>query len=224
MLKAVCVFDTGGKLRAQCQTSVTSSTITSWHTLIIENHEWSSHGVTALQSRLQFSRGTRQQARTCDRLQLDPLVSSEQTTNPPVRVIYNLPKPDIYASADAPDLTPPRGGLEPDRSGGWKENMKTNVRGLLWTPPPRLPSPCRLYLWAQACSTSAMVFGASRERTRGAPGCWITTSSSILTPRPRKRFGARSLSSLMYKPGIEQRKIRRRWPIKRKLALGQKSK
>lgn len=109
MLKAVCVFDTGGKLRAQCQTSVTSSTITSWHTLIIENHEWSSHGVTALQSRLQFSRGTRQQARTCDRLQLDPLVSSEQTTNPPVRVIYNLPKPDIYASADAPDLTPPRG-------------------------------------------------------------------------------------------------------------------
>lgn len=70
------------------------------------------NGVTALQSRLQFSRGTRQQARTCDRLQLDPLVSSEQTTNPPVRVIYNLPKPDIYASADAPDLsqTPPPGG------------------------------------------------------------------------------------------------------------------
>lgn len=215
MLKAVCVFDTGGKLRAQCQTSVTS-TITSWHTLIIENHEWSSHGVTALQSRLQFSRGTRQQARTCDRLQLDPLVSSEQTTNPPVRVIYNLPKPDIYASADAPDLTPPPGTWSIRRLEGEYENKRTR--------PPCSPSPCRLYLWAQACSTSAMVFGASRERTRGAPGCWITTSSSILTPRPRKRFGARSLSSLMYKPGMEQRKIRRRWPIKRKLALGQKSK
>lgn len=130
MFKAVCVFDTGGKLRAHCQTSVTSSTITSWHTLIIENHEWSSHGVTTLQYRLQFSRGTRQQARTCDRQQLDPLVSSEQTTNPPVRVIYNLPKPDTYTSADAPDLsqTPPRGDLEPDRSGGWKKNMKKKKR------------------------------------------------------------------------------------------------
>lgn len=63
-----------------------------------------------------------------------------------------------------------------------------------------------LYLWAQARSTSAMVLGASRERMRGAPGRWITTSSSILMPRPRKRFGACSLSSLMYKPVTKRRK------------------
>lgn len=151
-----------------------------------------------------------------------------RTNNKPTRTWdYNLPKPDIYASADAPDLsqTPPRGAWNRiDPAAGRRIWKKKNVRGLLRTPPLRSPSPCRLYLWAQACSTSAIVFGASRERIRGAPGCWITTSSSILTPRPRKRFGARSLSSLMYKPGIEQRKIRRRWPIKRRLALGQKSK
>lgn len=91
--------------RAQCLTSVTCSTITSWHTLLIETHEWSSHGLTARHSRLQFSRGPRQQARTCVRLQLDPLVSSEQTTNPPIPVIYNLPKSDIYGFAEAPDLS-----------------------------------------------------------------------------------------------------------------------
>lgn len=56
------------------------------------------------------------------------------------------------------------------------------------------------YLWAQACSTSATVFGASDDRIRGPPLSWITTSSSILTPRPRKRSGAWSLSSLMYNP------------------------
>lgn len=57
------------------------------------------------------------------------------------------------------------------------------------------------YLWAQARSTSAMVFGAFRDRIRGPPLSLITTSSSILTPRPRKRFGAWSLSSPMYNPG-----------------------
>lgn len=58
------------------------------------------------------------------------------------------------------------------------------------------------YLWAQACSTSAIVFGASWDRIRGPPPSWITTSSSILTPRPRKRFGTSSLSSEMYNPTI----------------------
>lgn len=57
-----------------------------------------------------------------------------------------------------------------------------------------------LYRWAQACSTSAMVFGAAQDRIRGPPLSWITTSSSILTPRPRKRFGTWLLSSLMYNP------------------------
>lgn len=48
-----------------------------------------------------------------------------------------------------------------------------------------------------------MVFGASQERIRGVLFCWITTSSSILMPRPRKRFGTWSLSSLMYNPVIK---------------------
>lgn len=60
------------------------------------------------------------------------------------------------------------------------------------------------YLWAQACSTSAMVFGASDDRIRGPPLSWITTSSSILTPRPRKRSGAWSLSSPMYNPETKE--------------------
>lgn len=214
-----------GKLRAQCWTSVTSSTITSWQTFIIENHGWSSHGLTTLQSRCtKCSTEKRQQARpTCDRLQL-VCTCFLRTKNKPTRtrnLLHNLPKPDIYGSADAPDLsqTPPWGRLEPNRSRGWKKTVKKrNVRSHLRTP--RSPSPGRLYLWAQACSTSAMVFGASRERIRGAPGCWITTSSSILTPRPRKRFGAWSLSSLMYRPGTKQSKIRRQ----SKNVLPQKSK
>lgn len=57
-----------------------------------------------------------------------------------------------------------------------------------------------LYLCAQARSTSTMVFGASEDRIRGPPFSLITTSSSILTPRPRKCFGAWSLSSQMYSP------------------------
>lgn len=60
------------------------------------------------------------------------------------------------------------------------------------------------YLWAQDCSTSAMVFGASRDRINGPPFSWITTSSSILTPSPRKRFGTRSLSSQTYNPMIKK--------------------
>lgn len=180
------------------------------------------NGVTALQSRLQFSRGTRQQARTCDRLQLDPLVSSEQTTNPPVRVIYNLPKPDIYASADAPDLsqTPPQGGgLEPDRSGGWKENMKTNVRGRRARPPRaasisgRRPAPPRRW--------SSVHRGRGPEERRAAgsprrPRSWRPGRENALAPGRCPRW----CTSLGQNGG----KIRRRRPIKRKLALGQKSK
>lgn len=57
------------------------------------------------------------------------------------------------------------------------------------------------YVWEQACSTSAMVFGTSEDRIRGPPLSRITTSSSILMPRPRKRSGTWSLSSQIYNPG-----------------------
>lgn len=67
------------------------------------------------------------------------------------------------------------------------------------------------YLWAQACSTSAMVFGASRDRIRGPPLSWITTSSSILTPRPRKRFGTWSFSSQIYNPVTTEGKRRKHY-------------
>lgn len=62
-----------------------------------------------------------------------------------------------------------------------------------------------IYLTAQAFSTSAMLFGASEDKIRGPPLSLITTSSSILTPRPRKCFGASSFSSLMYNPETRRR-------------------
>lgn len=89
-------------------------------------------------------------------------------------------------------------GPDADHLCTWKKNKTHSLPLTPW-------SLClsRIYLWAQACSTSAMVFGASQERIRGVLFCWITTSSSILMPRPRKRFGTWSLSSLMYNPVIK---------------------
>ena len=80
-----------------------------------------------------------------------------------------------------------------------KQRKKKQQLSLIWISWP-LVSPSLLYLVAQAFSTSAMVFGASEDRIRGPPLSRITTSSSILMPRPRKGSGAWSSCSQTYNP------------------------